>query len=86
MEVEAREAQEFFTEKGAEVFRKNLVKKEFLEERGFKEIVLPFKEEIKRRGWEAVCKHLEPGRRALVKEFYVNLGERRNLTCYVMVR
>ena len=36
MEVEARKAQEFFTEKGAEVFRKNLVKKEFLEERGFK--------------------------------------------------
>ena len=33
-----------------------------------------------------MCKHLELGRRALVKEFYTNLGERRNLTCYVKGR
>ena len=29
---------------------------------------------------------MEPGRRALVKEFYANLGERKNLTCYVRGR
>ena len=33
-----------------------------------------------------MCKHVEPSRRALVKEFYTNLGERRNLTCYVRGR
>ena len=27
-------------------------------------------------------KHLEPGKRALVKEFYANLGDRKNLNCY----
>ena len=31
-------------------------------------------------------KHLETRRRTLVKEFYANLGERRNLTCYVKGR
>ena len=30
-----------------------------------------------------LCKHLESGRRALVKEFYANLEERRNLKFYV---
>ena len=29
---------------------------------------------------------MEPGRRALVKEFYANLGERKGLTCYVRGR
>ena len=78
VEVEGGEALVFFIGKGAEDFQKNLTKKGFEEERGFKEIASPFKEEIKRRGWEAVCKHLELGRRALVKEFYPNLGDRRN--------
>ena len=50
MEVEAGEARVFFIEKWAEVFRKNLVKKGFVEERGFKKIVSSLKEEIKIRG------------------------------------
>ena len=29
---------------------------------------------------------MEPGRRALVKEYYANLGERKDLTCYVKGR
>ena len=29
---------------------------------------------------------MEPGRRALVKEFYANLGGRKDLTCYVRGR
>ena len=45
----------FLTEKGAEVFRKTLAKKGFIEMRGFKELVLPFKEEIARRSWEVIC-------------------------------
>ena len=47
----------------------------FLEEKGFKELVSPFKEEIERRGWEKLSKHRELGVWALVKEFYTNLGE-----------
>ena len=33
-----------------------------------------------------LCEHLKLGKRALVKEFYANLGERRNLICYVRWR
>ena len=29
---------------------------------------------------------MEPGRRAIVKEFYPNLGERDDLTCYIRER
>ena len=78
-----KDARVFFTNKGAENFKKILVKKGFVEERGFKELVFPFKEEVEGKGWEMLCKHLKLDRRALVKEFYANLGERRNLTCYV---
>ena len=53
---------------------------------GFKELVSPFKEEIERRGWEKLGLHRELGVWALVKEFYANLGEQRNLTCYVRGR
>ena len=30
-----------------------------------------------------ICRHMEPGIRTLIKEFYANLGDRKNLTCYV---
>ena len=86
VEVEVVEARVFFTEKGAKVFRKTLTRKGFVEERGFKELVPPFKEEVERKGWELLCKHLEQGKRALVKEFYANLGKRWNLMCYVRGR
>ena len=33
-----------------------------------------------------LCKHMETGRRTLVKEFYENLGDKKNLTCYVRER
>ena len=33
-----------------------------------------------------LCKHLELGRRTIVKEFYANLGDKKNLTCYVRGR
>ena len=84
--VEEAEARTFYFDKGAEVFQKHLAKKGFVEERGFKQSVSPFKEEIERWGWEKVSQQREPRVRALVKEFYTNLGEQKNLTCYVRGR
>ena len=49
------------------MFQKHLVKKIFVEERGFKEPVSPFIEEIEQRGWEKLSQHKEPGVRDLVK-------------------
>ena len=46
-----------------------------MDERGFKELVSPFKEEIERRGWDMLSLHREPSVQVLVKEFYANLGE-----------
>ena len=60
-----------------------MANKGFVEEKGFKQLVSPFKEEIERRGWEKLSQHNELGVRALFKEFYANLGEQKNLTCYV---
>ena len=81
MEGDSRRARVFLTDKGVEIFKKTPSKKGFICERGFKELVLPFKEEIERRGWEMLCKHLDLDRRTIVKEFYANLGDRKNQTC-----
>ena len=52
-------AKVFLADKGAEIFKKTLAKKGFIGERGFKELVPPFKEEIKKRGWDVLCKHMD---------------------------
>ena len=44
--IEAGEARAFYSDKGVE--------EGFVEERGFKKLVSPLKEEIKSRGWETV--------------------------------
>ena len=44
--VEEGEARTLYSDKGAEVFQKHLAKKGFVEERGFKQLVSPFKEDI----------------------------------------
>ena len=67
--VEEGEARAFYSNKGAEAFQENLAKKGFVEERGFKQLVSPFKEEIKLRGWEKVSQRRELRVRAFVKEF-----------------
>ena len=33
-----------------------------------------------------ICRHLKSGKRTLAKEFYANLGDRKNLTCFVRGR
>ena len=54
VEVEARDARVFYSNKRAEAFKKYLTKKGFIDGRGFKKLVLPFKEEVEIRGWEEV--------------------------------
>ena len=86
IKVKAGDAKAFYFDKGEEAFKKYLEKKGFMEERGFKKLMSPFKEEIERRGWENVSIHMEPEKRAVVKEFYSNLGDRKYLTCYIKGR
>ena len=84
--MEEGEAITFYSDNGVEAFQKHLAKKGFVEEKGFKQLVSPFKEEIERWGCEKMSQHREPWVRALVKEFYTNIGEQKNLTCYVRGR
>ena len=81
IEVEAGEARASYSNKGEEAFKKHLTKKGYVEYGGFKQLVSPFKEQVERRGWEAVSQHMEPGRRVIVREFYAKLGWRKDLTC-----
>ena len=57
-----------------------------LDRKGVLQLVQPFNEEIYRRGWEMICKHMKSGRKTLIKEFYANMGDKKNLTCYVRGR
>ena len=52
VEIEAGDARGFYSDRGVEAYKKHLMKKGFVEEREFKKLVAPFKEEIERRGWE----------------------------------
>ena len=48
--VEEGDARAFYSNKEEEAFKKHLTKKGYVEERGFKQLVSPFKEEVERRG------------------------------------
>ena len=50
VEIEAGDARGFYFDRGAEAYKKHLAKKGFVEERGFKNLMAPFKEEIEKRG------------------------------------
>ena len=54
IKVEAGEARAFYSNNGKKAFKKHLAKKGFVEERGFRELVSQFKEEVEKRGWEIV--------------------------------
>ena len=49
------EDEDFLSKEGFELMQKTLLKKGFIEDRGFKEIISPFKEVIDKRGWTAIC-------------------------------
>ena len=77
------EVEEFVFDKAYEIMEKKILKKESIRERGFKRFISPFKEIIKKRGWKFVCQHLSSGFAALVREFYANLGDRKETQFYV---
>ena len=46
IEVEVGEARAFYSNNGEEAFKKHLAEKGYVEERGFKHLMSPFKEEV----------------------------------------
>ena len=55
----------------------------FISERGFKQVISSFAEMLKKRGWQSLGEHKEPGYASLVKEFFVNMVEKEGKRVYV---
>ena len=80
------EVDDFLSNNGFELMEKKPLKTGFIGERGFKEIIPPFKEIIEKINWIAICKHLPLVRAAIVREFYVNFVVRQETMCYVRAK
>ena len=62
---------------------KHYASKGFVGERGFSQLISPFKKLIEQRGWGKFCKHYKTGYAAIVREFYANLVERKDNTVFI---
>ena len=77
------EEDEFISEEAFSIWKKHYVGKGFVGERGFSQLISPFKELIDQRGWGKFCKHQKSGYAAVVREFYSNLVGRKENSVFV---
>ena len=73
----------FVSEESYSIWKKYYAGKGFVEERGFSQLISPFKELIEQRGWGNFCKHQKSGYAAVVCEFYSSLVGRKDNSVYV---
>ena len=78
-----REEDEFVSEEAFSIWKKHYAGKGFVGERGFSQLISPFKELIEQRGWGKFCKHQKSGYAAAVREFYSNLVGRKENSVFV---
>ena len=74
---------EFISDEAYSIWKKHYAGKGFVGERGFSQLISPFKELIEQRGWGKFCKHYKNGYAAIVREFYSNLVGRNDNSVYV---
>ena len=77
------EEEEFVSEEAHSLWKKYYAGKGFIGERGFSQLISPFKELIEQRGWGKFCKHYKTEYAAIVKEFYSNLVGRKENSIFV---
>ena len=77
------EEDEFVSEEAFSIWKKHYAGKGFVGERGFSQLISPFKELIEQRGWGKFCKHQKSGYAAAVREFYSNLVGRKENSVFV---
>ena len=77
------EEEEFVSEEAHSLWKKHYTGKGFIGERGFSQLISPFKELIEQRGWGKFCKHHKTGYAAIVREFYSNLVGRKENSVFV---
>ena len=74
---------DFVSERGYFAWRDKLQHKDFIGKRGFSNLISPFLETIKNRGWHLFSEHKNSGFADVVKEFYSNMVGLRENTVYV---
>ena len=74
---------EFVSDEAYSIWKKHYTGKGFVGERGFSQLISPFKELIEQRGWEKFCKHYKAGYAAIDREFYSNLVGRKDNSVFV---
>ena len=74
---------EFVSEEAFSNWKNNYAGKGFLGERGFSQLISPFKELIEQRGLGKFCKHKKFGYAAVVREFYTNLVGRKETSVFL---
>ena len=77
------EEDEFVSEEAHSIWKKHYAGKGFIGERGFSQLISPFKELIEQRGWGKFCKQQKTGYAAVVREFYSNLIGRKENSVFV---
>ena len=77
------EEDEFVSEAAFSIWKKHYGGKGFVGEKGFSQLISPFKEVIEQRGWGKLCKHQKSGYAAVVRKFYTNLVRRKENSVYV---
>ena len=76
-------ARNLISEKASSQMEGILKNKGFIAKRGFKNIISIFAEMVKKREWQSLAKHKEPGCASLVREFFANMVEREGKRVYV---
>ena len=74
---------EFVSDEAYSIWKKHYAGKGFVGERGFSQLISPFKELIEQRGWGKFCKHYKTGYAAILREFYSNLVGRKDNSVFV---
>ena len=77
------EEDDFVSEEAYSIWKKHYAGKGFIGERGFSQLISPFKELIEQRGWEKFCEHRKTGYATVVREFYSNLVGRKENSIFV---
>ena len=81
--LQEEEEDEFVSEEAYSIWKKHYAGKGFIGERGFSQLIFPFKELIEQRGWGKFCKHQKTGFAVVVREFYSNLVGRKENSVFV---
>ena len=74
---------EFVSDEAYSIWQKHYAGNGFVGERGFSQLISPFKELIEQQGWGKFRKHYKTGYAAIVREFYSNLVGRKDNSVFV---